>query len=82
MKLINTEKAGLFEATTDSFYAAGVGWNSKKWETYSWEGKNVSGILLTKVQVEYLARIESEEGVRVDYTKDQPAQEWPIPKNV
>lgn len=50
LKLLATEKQGLFEATTDHFYGAGVGWHSKKWGLYSWEGKNIMGILLTKVR--------------------------------
>lgn len=32
-------------------------------------------------QVEYLRRIVSEEGVRVDYEKIRAVQEWPIPVN-
>lgn len=50
IKLIGTEKQGLFEATTDRFFGAGVGWHSKKWEHYDWDGKNVMGTLLTKVR--------------------------------
>lgn len=50
LKLLATEKQGLFEATTDHFYGAGVGWHSKKWGLYSWEGKNIMGTLLTKVR--------------------------------
>lgn len=50
LKLLATEKQGLFEATTDHFYGAGVGWHLKKWGLYSWEGKNIMGTLLTKVR--------------------------------
>lgn len=50
LKLLATEKQGLFEATTDHFYGAGVSWHSKKWGLYSWEGKNIMGTLLTKVR--------------------------------
>lgn len=50
LKFLATEKQGLFEATTDHIYGAGVGWHSKKWGLYSWEGKNIMGILLTKVR--------------------------------
>lgn len=50
LKLIGTEKQGLFEATTDRFFGAGAGWYSKKWDLFSWDGKNVMGTLLTKVR--------------------------------
>lgn len=50
LQLLATEKQGLFEATTDHFYGAGIGWHSKKWGLYSWNGKNIMGILLTKVR--------------------------------
>lgn len=50
LKLLDTEQQGQFEATTDHFYGAGIGWHSKKWGLYSWNGKNILGTLLTKVR--------------------------------
>lgn len=77
LKLINTKEAGLFEATTDRFYAAGIGWNSKKWATYSWEGKNVSGTLLAKVR--RILRSKHEEGLdlnRLAFNYSLPSLQW------
>lgn len=63
LKLIATEDAGLFEATTDLFYGSGIGFNSKKWETQLWNGKNVTGTLLSKVR--RILRKKVEEGVEL-----------------
>lgn len=64
MKLLSTEDDGLFEATTDLFWGAGIGFNSKKWETQLWNGKNVTGTLLSKVR--RILRNKVQEGVELN----------------
>lgn len=63
LKLISTENDGLFEATTDLFWSAGIGFNSKKWETQLWNGKNVTGTLLSKVR--RILRNKMDEGIEL-----------------
>lgn len=43
MKLFDTGENGLFEATTDTYFGCGIGFNSKKWTTGDWIGKKYSG---------------------------------------
>lgn len=47
---MRTDTLGLFEATTDQFFGAGIGYNSKKWDDRSWSGKNIAGKGLMKVR--------------------------------
>lgn len=63
-KLLATEGDGLYEATTDKFFGCGIGFHSKKWENKSWEGKNVTGTLLT--QIRRILKKKSEEGLQLD----------------
>lgn len=60
-KLLGTEKDGLYEATTDKFFGCGIGFHSKRWESKSWDGKNVTGTLLTKVR-----RVLRKKGLQLD----------------
>lgn len=63
-KLLSTENLNLYEATTDMFYGAGIGLNSKKWEMGNWEGKNMAGKLLCKVR--YVLKNKLEEGLTLN----------------
>lgn len=49
-KLINTGENGLFEATTDKFFGAGVGLGSNLWATGKWSGKNAAGKICMSVR--------------------------------
>lgn len=53
-ELLRTKGLKLYEATTDMYWACGIGYDSKKWESMDWKGENVSGLIVTKVREELL----------------------------
>lgn len=50
LKLIDTGENGLYEATTDRFFAAGIGLGSKTWSTGEWSGHNAAGKISMNVR--------------------------------
>lgn len=53
--LLESSGLNLYEATTDLYYACGIGLDSPKWETADWPGENVTGKILMKVREEFAA---------------------------
>lgn len=48
-KLLNTGDQGLYEATTDRYFGAGIGLGSQLWITGRWTGENVAGKICMNV---------------------------------
>lgn len=53
-ELLSTEGKHLYEATTDSYFGCGIGFDSKKWQSKDWPGENVAGLVVRKVRDELL----------------------------
>lgn len=53
-ELLRTKGLKLCEATTDMFWACGVGFDSHRWSTMDWKGENVAGLIVMKVRDELL----------------------------
>lgn len=49
-KLIDTGENGLYEATTDRYFGAGIGLGSKLWLTGNWTGENAAGKICMNVR--------------------------------
>lgn len=49
-KLIDTGESGLYEATTDKYFGAGIGLGSKLWLTGNWMGENAAGKICMNVR--------------------------------
>lgn len=49
-KLLKTGDNGLYEATTDSFFGAGIGLGSNLWATGKWKGNNAAGKICMNVR--------------------------------
>lgn len=60
-KLMNTGESGLYEATTDKYFGAGIGLGSKLWTTGNWTGVNAAGKICMNVRK--LLNHETEKGV-------------------
>lgn len=59
-ELLRSKGLKLYEATTDPYFACGVGFDSNKWTTMDWTGENVSGLIVMKVRDELLLEISGE----------------------
>lgn len=55
-ELLRSKGLKLYEATTDLYFACGVGFDSRKWNTMDWSGENVSGMIVMKVRDELLLK--------------------------
>lgn len=53
--LLDSVGSELYEATTDLYYACGIGLDSPKWDTADWPGENVTGKILMKVREEFVS---------------------------
>lgn len=53
-ELLRSKGLKLYEATTDLYFACGVGFDTKKWNTMDWAGENVAGMIVMKVRDELL----------------------------
>lgn len=53
-KLTATKGKYLYEATTDTYFGCGIGYESKRWLQKDWPGENVSGLIVKKVRDEIL----------------------------
>lgn len=53
-QLLLTEDKHLYEATTDTYFGCGIGFDSKRWATKNWVGENVAGLVVKKVRDELL----------------------------
>lgn len=53
-ELLRSKGLKLYEATTDLYFACGVGYDSRKWSTMDWTGENVAGLIVMKVRDELL----------------------------
>lgn len=53
-ELLKTKGQKLYEATTDMYWACGVGYDSNRWSTMDWRGENVAGLIIMKVCDELL----------------------------
>lgn len=53
-ELISTKGKQLYEATTNPYFACGIGYDSKRWSDRDWSGENVAGLVLMKVRDELL----------------------------
>lgn len=60
-ELLSTDGKHLYEATTDSYFGCGLGYDSKRWQQKDWSGENVAGLILKKVRDELLG-ISPEDG--------------------
>lgn len=56
-ELLRSKGLKLYEATTDMYWACGVGYDSKKWTTMDWKGENVAGLIVMKVRDELLQEL-------------------------
>lgn len=70
-ELLRSKGLKLYEATTDLYFACGVGYDSWKWKTMDWTGENVAGQIVMKVRDELL--LENHDGVSDDITLTQMA---------
>lgn len=64
--LLNSAGLNLYEATTDLYYACGIGLDSPAWDEGKWPGENVTGKILMKVRDEFMD--EDTFGCRKDNT--------------
>lgn len=53
-ELIATKGKQLYEATTDPYFACGLGYESKRWNDHDWSGENVAGLIVMKVWEELI----------------------------
>lgn len=53
-ELLSTHGKHLYEATTDTYYGCGIGYDSDRWQKKNWTGENVAGLVLKKVRDELL----------------------------
>lgn len=53
-ELFKSKGLKLYEATTDPYFACGIGYDSKRWDTMDWSGENVAGLIVMKVRDELL----------------------------
>lgn len=53
-ELLKTKGLKLYEATTDMYWACGVGYDSNRWMSMDWKGENVAGLIVMKVRDELL----------------------------
>lgn len=60
-ELLRTCGLKLYEATTDMYWACGIGYDSKKWTTMDWKGDNVAGLIVMKVRDELLKESTGQE---------------------
>lgn len=60
-ELLSTDGKHLYEATTDSYFGCGIGYDSKRWQQKDWSGENIAGLVLKKVRDELLG-VFPEEG--------------------
>lgn len=60
-ELLSTDGKHLYEATTDTYFGCGLGYDSKRWQLKDWNGENVAGLVLKKVRDELLG-VFPEEG--------------------
>lgn len=62
-ELLSTEGKHLYEATTDTYYGCGIGFESNRWQKKDWIGENVPGLVLKKVRDELLGIDQDESSV-------------------
>lgn len=77
-ELLRSKGLKLYEATTDLYFACGIGYDSKKWETMDWKGDNVAGLVVMKVREELLLElsgIPSNENTLTQIATDQAIPE-------
>lgn len=53
-ELLATAGKHFYEATTDSYFGCGIGFESKRWQIKDWSGENVAGLIVRKVRDELL----------------------------
>lgn len=53
-ELLATGEKHFYEATTDTYFGCGIGYESKKWQSKDWAGENVAGLIVKKVRDELL----------------------------
>lgn len=51
-ELISKKGKQLYEATTDPYFACGLGYDSARWSKHVWTGENVAGLIIMKVREE------------------------------
>lgn len=56
-ELLKSKGHNLFEATTDLYFACGIGFDSKRWDAKDWIGENVAGLVVMKVRDEILQEV-------------------------
>lgn len=56
-ELTSTKGKQLYEATTDPYFACGIGYESKRWADHDWSGENVAGLIVMKVRDELLCQV-------------------------
>lgn len=62
-ELLSTQGKHLYEATTDTYFGCGLGFDSKRWQQKDWIGENIAGLILKKVRDEFLGiQPEGKEG--------------------
>lgn len=61
-QLLLTRGKHLYEATTDTYFGCGIGFDSKSWSKKDWIGENVSGLIVKKVRDEFLGIDQEEMG--------------------
>lgn len=62
-ELLRSKGLKLYEATTDPYFACGIGFDSKKWSTMEWNGENVAGLVVMKVRDELLLELSGNPSV-------------------
>lgn len=56
-ELFRSKGLKLYEATTDAYFACGIGFDSKRWDNMDWSGENVAGLIVMKVRDELLLEL-------------------------
>lgn len=59
-ELAATKGKHLYEATTDTYFGCGIGYESKRWQQKDWPGENVAGLIVKKVRDELLGLTPNE----------------------
>lgn len=62
-ELFKSKGLKLYEATTDAYFACGIGFESKRWDTMDWSGENVAGLIVMKVRDELLLELSGNPAV-------------------
>lgn len=74
-ELLSTHGKHLYEATTDSYYGCGIGFESNRWQKKDWVGENVAGLVLKKVRDELLGIDSDHDGPSMNNTLNEIASQ-------